>query len=37
LFTWDQAITTTVLAERLAAGYSNDDPFVVGGREELGL
>jgi len=26
-----------VLAERLAAGYGDDDPFVVGWREELGL
>jgi len=26
-----------VLAERLAAGYGDDDLFVVGWREELGL
>jgi len=26
-----------VLAERLAAGYGDDDPFMVGWREELGL
>jgi len=26
-----------VLAERLAAGYGDDDPFVVGWREELSL
>jgi hypothetical protein len=26
-----------VLAERLAAGYGDDDPFVIGWREELGL
>jgi hypothetical protein len=26
-----------VLAERLAAGYGDDDPFVLGWREELGL
>ena len=37
LFTRNQAITAMVLAERLAAGYSDDDPFVVGWREELGL
>jgi hypothetical protein len=33
----DQAITAMVLAERLAAGHSDDDLFVVGWREELGL
>ena len=33
----NQAITAMVLAERLAAGYGDDDPFVVGWREELGL
>ena len=37
LFTRDQAITAMVLAERLAAGCGDDDPFVVGWREELGL
>jgi hypothetical protein len=37
LFTRNQAITAMVLAERLAAGYSDDDPFVIGWREELGL
>ena len=37
LFTRNQAITAMVLAERLAAGYGDDDPFVVGRREELGL
>jgi hypothetical protein len=36
LFTRNQAITAMVLAE-LAAGYGDDDPFVVGWREELGL
>ena len=36
LFTRNQAITAMVLAERLAAGYGDDDPFVVGWREELG-
>ncbi len=37
LFTRNQAITAMVLAERLAAGYGDDDLFVVGWREELGL
>jgi hypothetical protein len=37
LFTRDQAITAMVLAERLAAGYGDDDPFVIGWRKELGL
>ena len=37
LFTGNQAITAMVLAERLAAGYGHDDPFVIGWREELGL
>ena len=37
LFTRNQAITATALAERLAAGYGEDDPFVLGWREELGL
>ena len=37
LFSRDQAITAMVLAERLAAGYGNDDLFVIGWREELGL
>ncbi len=37
LFTQNQAITAMVLAERLAAGYGDDDPFVVGWREELSL
>ena len=37
LFTGNQAITAMVLAERLAAGYGDDDPFVIGWREELGL
>jgi hypothetical protein len=36
-FTRNQAITAMVLAERLAAGYGDDDPFVVGWREELYL
>jgi hypothetical protein len=37
LFTWNQVLTAMVLVERLAAGYGDDDPFVVGWREELGL
>jgi hypothetical protein len=37
LFTRNQAITAMILAERLAAGYGDDDPFVIGWREELGL
>jgi hypothetical protein len=37
LFTRNQAITAMVLAERVAAGYGHDDPFVIGWREELGL
>jgi len=35
LFTRNQAITAMVLAERLAAGYGEEDPFVPGWREEL--
>ena len=31
-----QGTTAMVLAERLAAGYGDDDPFVIGWREELG-
>jgi hypothetical protein len=37
LFTRNQAITAMVLAERLAAGYGDDDVFVIGWREELSL
>ena len=37
LFNRNQAITAMVLAERLAAGYGDDDVFVLGWREELGL
>ena len=37
LFTRNQAITAMVLAERLAAGYGDDDLFVIGWREEPGL
>jgi len=36
-FTRNQAITAMVLAERLAAGYRDDDLFVIGWHEELGL
>jgi hypothetical protein len=35
LFSRDQAITAMVLAERLAAGYGDDDLFVFGWRQEL--
>jgi hypothetical protein len=31
----NQAITALVLAERLAAGYSDGDSFVIAWREEL--
>jgi hypothetical protein len=37
LFSRNQAITALTLAERLAVGYSDDDPFVIGWREELFL
>jgi len=37
LFSRNQAITAMVLAERLAAGFGDDDLFVIGWREELGL
>jgi hypothetical protein len=37
LFTRNQAITAIVLAERLATGYSDGDPFVIGWREKPGL
>ena len=37
LFTRNQAITALTLAERLAAGYGDDDPFVMGWRKELFL
>ena len=36
MFTRNQAITAMALAERLDAGYGDDDPFVLGWREELG-
>ena len=35
LFTRNQAITAMVLAERLAAGFGDDQPFVIGWRESL--
>jgi hypothetical protein len=37
MFSRNRAITAMTLAERLAAGYGNDDPFVIGWREELSL
>jgi hypothetical protein len=37
LFSRSQAITALTLAERLAAGYGDDDPFVVSWRKELFL
>ena len=35
LFYRDQASTALTLAERLAAGYGDDDPFVKSWRKEL--
>ncbi len=35
VFTRHQAIIAMVLTERLAAGYGDEDPFVIGWREEL--
>ena len=37
LFHRDQAITALTLAERLAVGYGDDDPFVKTWRKELFL
>jgi hypothetical protein len=37
LFGRNQAITALTLAERLALGYGDDDPFVRSWREELFL
>jgi hypothetical protein len=37
LFSRNEAITALTLAERLAAGYGDDDPFVRAWREELFL
>lgn len=36
-FTRNQAITAMLLAERIAAGYDDDDLFIIRWREELGL
>jgi hypothetical protein len=33
----NEAITALTLAERLAVGYGDDDPFVINWREELSL
>jgi hypothetical protein len=37
LFNRDQAVTALTLAESLAAGYGDDDPFVKSWRAELFL
>jgi hypothetical protein len=37
LFSRHQAVTALTLAERLAAGYGDDDPFVQSWRAELFL
>jgi hypothetical protein len=37
LFSRNQAITALTLAERLAADYGDDDPLVIGWRQELFL
>ena len=37
LFSRNHAITALTLAERLAIGYGEDDPFVMASREELFL
>ena len=37
VLTQNQAVTALTLAERYAAGYGEDDPFVRGWREELGI
>lgn len=37
LFGRNGAITALTLAERLAAGYGDDDPFVINWRKELCL
>jgi hypothetical protein len=37
LFSRNEAITALTLAERLTVGYGDDDPFVIGWREELFL
>ena len=35
MFTRHQAITAMMLAERLAVGYGDEDPSVIGWREEV--
>jgi hypothetical protein len=37
LFTRNQAITALTIAERLAVGYDDNDPFVRSWREELSV
>ena len=37
LLSRNQAITALTFAERLAVGYGDDDPFVIGWRKELSL
>jgi len=37
LFSRNQAITALTVAERLAVGYGDDDPHVIGWRKELCL
>jgi hypothetical protein len=37
LFGRNQAITALSIAERIALGYGDDDPFVTGWREEIGV
>lgn len=37
LFSRNEAITALTLAERLAVGYGDDDPFVIDWRKELCL
>ena len=37
LFSYNQAITALSIAERLAAGYGDDDPFVKEWRAEIGV
>jgi hypothetical protein len=37
LFSYNDAITALTIAERLAAGYGDDDPFVKSWRGEIGV
>jgi hypothetical protein len=37
LFGYNDAITALTIAERLAAGYGDDDPFVKSWRAEIGV